>query len=220
LGPFLIRPPQEARLSGLGNRMVDYVRNPPNTVKVQQVAITSVDVINHSAYGTANSGTPVPINTAYYVGAVQVTPTIGDQWMVQNINGEYRLLQRIPFNDPNQVAVVPTQGQHVVGSGQGPIELQAGPNDTINANAPLNTMSYTTVGLPDASTLPAGTQVYDTDLKKPIWTNGVYWHDATGVPVPFSVPLFGNGKLTATVHQKCPVGAHLSGRGSLTATAH
>jgi hypothetical protein len=159
--------------------MTDYTRTPPNAVKIQQVSIDSVDVVNHAAYGVSNAGTMVPINTAYYVGAVQVTPTVGDQWLIQKINGEYRLLHRIPFNDPNAI-VTPTQGQHVVGSGQGPVELQG---TQINANAPLAIQAVTTATRPTG--VPAGTHVFDTTISKPIWYSGTgtTWVDGTGASV-------------------------------------
>jgi hypothetical protein len=160
--------------------MTDFTRTPPHAVKTQQVSINSVDVVNHAAFGIGNSGTPVPINTSYYVGAVQVTPTVGDQWLIQKINGEYRLLQRIPFNDPNQAAVIPTQGQHVVGSGQGPVELQG---TQINANAPLAIQTVTTATRPTG--VPAGTHVFDTTIGKPIWYSGsgATWVDGVGTSV-------------------------------------
>jgi hypothetical protein len=155
--------------------VTDYTRTPPNQLKIQHVWIDSVDVVNHSAHGHSLTATGIYINTGYYVGAVQVTPNVGDQWVIQKIAGEYRLLHRIPFNDPNQAAVIPTQGQHVVGSGQGPIELQA---TQINAGAPFVIKTTTTALRP--TDIPAGTQVYDTTLSKPVFFDGTTWRDAMG----------------------------------------
>lgn len=166
-----------------------YTANPPGTTLTREVAILSVDAVNNSAtgmgrvennaVGIANPLNQYFIDTSYYVGATQVTPTVGDQWYIQKIQGHWRLHSRISFNDPNQT-IVPTQGQHIVGSGQGPVELSAGPNDTINASSPLAIASYTTLTLPSASSVPAGTHVYDTTRGLPVWSNGTYWHDAVG----------------------------------------
>jgi hypothetical protein len=160
--------------------MVSYTRTDPTTPQIRQVAITSVDTQNQGAYGQTNSGGQVFVDTSYYVGATSVTPSVGDQWTIQNINGQWRLHTRIPFNDPNQAAVVPTQGQHIIGSGQGPIELQG---TQINANAPLATQAVVTSGRPAANSVPAGTLMYDSTLGKPIWSNGTNWHDASGAVV-------------------------------------
>lgn len=160
--------------------MVDYTRTAPHSQTTRQVTIQSVDVANHSA-GTATAwGNVVYVDTSYYVGATQVTPTVGEQWQIQKLNGDWRLMHRLPFNDPNQTGVVPTQGQHVVGSGQGPVELQG---STVNVAGPLVIQSYTTAALPDADSLPAGAHVYNTTLGKPVWTNGSVWIDSAGTPI-------------------------------------
>lgn len=159
-----------------------YTQNAPTARITRQVAITMVDVVGHGAQGTGDQATYY-IDTSYYVGSVQVTPALGEQWVIQQINGQWRLDHRIPFNDPNQAAVTPTQGQHVVGSGQGPVELNAGQSSTVNANSPLSVASYTTATLPDPASVPAGTHVYDTDLGKPVWSNGTAWTDATGTVI-------------------------------------
>lgn len=169
--------------------MTEYTRTPSKDLQTQQVSIESVDVINHGATGISNVGTRIFIDTSYYVGAVQVTPTIGDQWTIQKIRGQYRLLHRIPFNDPNQAAIIPTQGQHVVGSGQGPVELQG---TQININAPTmrlgNTLYRDAAGVLECSTDNGATW-------GPVATGGVTidtaWADITGIPATFppTVPI-------------------------------
>lgn len=172
---------------------MSYSRNDPSTPKIREVAIKSVDVVNHSASATNrytstnvdNINNPlnqVFIDTSYYVGATQVQPAPGEQWNVQQVNGQWRLHSRISYNDPNQ-QLEPTAGQHVVGSGNGPVELNAGPSATINANSPLATQAVPTTGRPAATSVPGGTQIYDSTLGKPIWSNGTNWHDASGASV-------------------------------------
>lgn len=160
--------------------MTDYTRSAPGTQITRQVAITSVDVVNHAAVGLTRTLNYINIDTSYYVGAVQVTPTVGDQWVITKIDGQWRLDHRIPFNDPNQTSTIPTQGQHIVGSGQGPVELQG---TTINVNAPMATQAVPTTGRPSPTSVAAGTQIYDATLGKPIWSNGSAWHDASGASV-------------------------------------
>jgi hypothetical protein len=150
---------------------------------VREVSIRTVDVVNHAATGVGRFGVTYYINTAYYTGAVQVTPTIGDQWMIQKILGDWRLLQKIPFNDPNgdpNSAPVPTQGSHIIGSGQGPVEMMG---TQINMYAPLSVQAVSTGARPTASSVPAGTHIYDSTLGKPIWSNGTNWTDAAGTVV-------------------------------------
>jgi len=210
-----------------------YTNTPPTSQVTRQVAITSVDAVNQGAHGVSNVGTLLYVDTSYYVGAVSVTPSVGDQWVVKLINGQWRLDHRIPFNDPNQAAVIPTQGQHIVGSGQGPIELQG---TQINVAGPLSVASYSSSALPPASTVPAGTHVYDTTLGKPVWSNGTNWTDSGGnvtiaqvtasllgsgsakaVDAPREVSrLSGSGRLQARVGYR----ALLTGHGTLGATGY
>ncbi|HEX4715881.1 MAG TPA: hypothetical protein VH164_13235, partial [Ktedonobacteraceae bacterium] len=170
---------------------MSYSRNNPSTPKIREVAIKSVDVVNHSASAVNrfsstnvdninNPGNQVFIDTSYYVGATQVQPAPGEQWMIQQINGQWRLHSRISYNDPNQ-QIEPTAGQHIVGSGNGPVELQG---SQINVGGPLAVAAYTTATLPSASSVPAGTHVYDTSLGMPVWSNGTLWTDASGTPLP------------------------------------
>lgn len=41
--------------------------------------------------------------------------------------------------------------------------------------------AYATAMRPDPATFPAGTMIYDTDLTKPLWSDGTIWRDAAGV---------------------------------------
>ena len=155
--------------------MTDYTRTPPHQTTHQIVAITSVDTVGQSAEGIARTGNIIHIDTTHYVGAVQVTPSIGDQWYVQKINGIWRLLHRLPFNDPNN-QLTTTQGQHTIGSGQGPIQLQG---TVVNANAPLSLPSYSDseglFGLPNATKFPLGTLIYNVTHNQVQVANGNQW---------------------------------------------
>lgn len=42
---------------------------------------------------------------------------------------------------------------------------------------------YTTAGRPNASLLGVGTQIYDTTLHRPVWSDGTVWRDSTGTAV-------------------------------------
>ena len=159
--------------------MADFTRTGTGPT-IRYGAITSVDAVNQLATMTTSGLGVITVDTSYYVGATQVTPTVGDQWQVERVNGNWRLKGQLPFNTPNDIAITPTAGQHVVGSGQGPIELQG---TQINANAPLATQAVLTSGRPEATAVPAGTQIYDSTLGKPIWSNGTNWTDAIGESV-------------------------------------
>ncbi len=200
--------------------MATYTQTPPGTLTTQRVWIQSVDVVNHSAMGISNFGSPIYIDTSYYVGSIQVTPTVGDQWMIQKIRGDWCLIQRLAFNDGTNQTIIPTQGQHIIGTGQGPVELQG---TTINANGPLATRAYSTDDLPDPTTVAPGTQVYDTDLMLPVWSNGTFWHDAAGnilhVRKHIAASLSSRGTLTGTLHLSRIAKVALSGHGGFTPVA-
>jgi len=154
--------------------------NTPAAMNVMRpVAITSIDTANRSATGTTRFGTAYPIHTGYSVGAIQVTPTIGDQWYIKKVDGEWRLDHQIGFNNPN-LLTTPTQGQVQVGSGKGPIEFNG---TQINANAPLVIQSVTTSTRP--TNVPAGTHVFDTTIGCPIWYSGsgTTWVNGVGTSV-------------------------------------
>lgn len=40
--------------------------------------------------------------------------------------------------------------------------------------------AFTTAGRPSATSVPAGSQIYDTDLSIPLWTNGATWRKSDG----------------------------------------
>lgn len=144
--------------------MPDYVTSLNSASYVtQQVAITSVDVVNRQAAGLTRQGTTIYINTGHYVGGMQVTPSIGDQWYVQKVGGEWRLENRIPFNDPN-LSTIATQGQVQVGSGKGPVELN-GPQ--VNVNGDLAIPAVTGL-LKSGDTVTAATP--DVDYATPATT--------------------------------------------------
>lgn len=157
--------------------------NSNNARHIIRAAIQDVDVANQHASAFSKKSGIITIDCSHYTGAVQVTPVVGEQWYVEQVEGTYRLHSRIPFNDPNDVAIAPAAGQHVVGSGNGPVELNAGPNSTINAHSPLAIQAVVTGSRPAASSVPAGTSIYDSTLGKPIWSNGSTWHDASGATV-------------------------------------
>lgn len=53
----------------------------------------------------------------------------------------------------------------------------------VEAAAHTHQGGYTTAGRPNAAALGVGTQIYDTTLHKPVWSDGVVWRDATGAAV-------------------------------------
>ena len=93
---------------------------------------------------------------------------------------------------PNGVLVTDTTGayQSFAGpDGVNTVWLDTGdgqPRTQITATAPepgSGAPSVATGGRPSASTVGAGTEVYDNTLKKPIWSDGSVWRDAAGTAV-------------------------------------
>lgn len=67
-------------------------------------------------------------------------------------------------------------------AGDGNLEL-AGAGDFRLLGRSLRTTATGSAGRPAADTVGAGTQMYDSGLKKPIWSDGAVWRDSVGVAV-------------------------------------
>lgn len=150
---------------------------------VISAAVQSIDSVSGEASCFSRKSGMITVDFSHYVGAVAVTPVIGEQWFVELVEGGiYYPRSRIPFNDPNQISTTPTQGQHVVGGGNGPVTVSTG-GALVNIGGPLNTQSVATSARPAATSVPPGTQIYDVTVGKPIWSDGTVWHDAAGTTV-------------------------------------
>jgi len=148
----------------------------------QLVAIVAVDAPNNMAYGLTRQQTQVTIDTRYLVGAVHVTPALGEQWYVKRRGMVWALDAKLPFNTDVllNVADNPVQGQVQVGASggsSGPLQLNG---SVINANAPFSAQAVATTDRPDPASIPVGSHIYDATLGQPIWTNGTKWTDSLG----------------------------------------
>jgi hypothetical protein len=140
----------------------------------QVIAITSVDVATRRAKGMTQRRSEIEIDLSYHVGGLQITPAVGEHWMVSRSDSFFhRLISKIPFNAP-ELNVEPAPGQVQIGS-SGPLELHG---SVINARAPLAPPGYSTAERPDPATVPAGATIFDTTLAKVLWSDGVAWQDS------------------------------------------
>lgn len=114
--------------------------NSLNNRSIIEAGIDSVDVANLQASAYSKKSGIITIDLSHYVGAIQVIPSPGEQWRVQMVRGAYYLHSRLPFNDANQVSITPTMGQHVIGSGEGPVELSG---TQVNIDAPAMRLGNT-----------------------------------------------------------------------------
>lgn len=53
----------------------------------------------------------------------------------------------------------------------------------VEAHSHVHQGGYTTFQRPSATGLGLGAFIYDTDLQKPLWSDGAVWRDATGTAV-------------------------------------
>lgn len=141
---------------------------------IQPAAIVAVDAIGRKAWAKTRLDM-VLVNTGYAVGEITVTPAKGEQWFIERFDMEWRLVSRIPFNDPNLTGVEPEEGQTLIGSGRGPTELTG---TVVNAHGPLVLPPYATADRPED--LAEGAVVWDSDLKQPVYYDGAGWVDAMG----------------------------------------
>lgn len=146
----------------------------------QIVAILSVDTVNMTAQGQSRQGSvSIVIDLRYHVGAVHVMPSVGEQWTIKRFSTAWVLVSKLPQNTA-ELLTPPVEGQVQVGSTgttQGPLHLNG---SQVTVNAPLAVQTTTALTRPDPSQYPPGTHIYDTDLGRPIWSNGTDWHDAAG----------------------------------------
>lgn len=106
--------------------------------RTQVVAITSVDVTERRAKGMTSRRSEIELDLRYHVGGLQVTPAVGEHWMVSKSDSFFhRLVSKIPANAP-EMNVEPQPGQVQVGS-SGPLELHG---SSINAHGPLLFQHY------------------------------------------------------------------------------
>ena len=174
------------------------------------VAIVAVSptLIPPQATGISGTREYVQIDISHFVGAVQVTPAVGEQWMIVRDAGIWKLDQKLPHNIPSTLQPR-SEGQTRIGSTSGATEIDG---TQINLNAvfrlgntlyrdtrgslerssdngttwslvstPLPTpQSYATVERPAANSVAKGESIFDTTLNKPIWSDGTDWRDAAG----------------------------------------
>lgn len=151
----------------------------PKSYGLQLASIVSVNLITMKAVGYTRQQGNVDIDFRYHVGGVHVTPAVGEQWRIQRFGMNWVLQNKLPTNTTD-LLTDPVQGQVQIGSTgtvQGPLQLNG---SQVSVNAPLGVLAVSTADRPAASSLPAGSHIYDTTLSKPIWTNGTNWTDATG----------------------------------------
>lgn len=146
----------------------------------QPVAITSVNTrtVPPQATGIMRTREYVQIDISHHVGAIQVTPAVGQQWLIIRDRGIWKLDRQLPFNTPDELVPM-VEGQTRIGS-SGPTELHG---SQININAPVRALVSPTTDRPDAKSVPVGSQIYDTTLNKPLWSDGTAWRDAAGSTV-------------------------------------
>ncbi len=139
---------------------------------LQPVHITKVDTVSRIAEGLTRRMSYVIIDLRYHVGGLQVTPAVGEKWMVSTANSmQARLVSKIPSNAP-EMLVEAEPGQVQVGS-SGPLELHG---SQINARGPLMLALYAAEDRPDATEFLGGV-IFDTTLGKPLYSDGAEWCD-------------------------------------------
>ena len=90
--------------------------------EIQPVSIISVDPISRTAVAVTRTRHSITINCAYATGDTITVPAAGEQWYCERFDNEWRLYNRIPFNDAT-LNIKPEEGQVSVGSSRGPLEL-------------------------------------------------------------------------------------------------
>ena len=191
----------------------------------QVVAITSIDTVNMRATGSNRQGSVgIDIDLRYHVGAVHVMPLLYEQWVVARQGMSWVLVSKLPHNTTD-LLTDPVPGQVQIGSTgseQGPLHLNG---SQIAVNAPLSVQTTTATTRPDPALYPPGTHIYDTDLGRPIWSNGSDWHDATGrtfytADCSLTVTATDPSRLTWGAHADAPLSITAETQAVVRAGAH
>lgn len=139
------------------------------------VFIGAVDTVNRKASGTFADGGECGnvIDTSQPVGVVQVTPSVGEVWLIERTGpNQWVLVNQLPGHIlALSGATTPSEGQTQLG-GQGPTELFG---SRINAHGPLGLSTTTTTARPSAVDSGAGAVLYDLDLDAIISSDGAVW---------------------------------------------
>lgn len=168
-------------------------RSTSRTVEPTQIVSVNTNTKPPSAIGMMRSREYVTIDISQMVGAIQVTPSVGEQWFIIRDAGIWKLDRQIPFNTPAILeSTVP--GQVRLGS-TGPVVLAG---SEVQVNAPLRINNYTTESRPPASSVSQGSQIYDTTINKPLWSDGTEWQEVAGSEGTFSKEDIGLGSVDNT----------------------
>lgn len=157
----------------------NFTTHPKNQVDRTRVEIISVNLDTQKAIGGTRFGQQKIINISYPVGGLHVNPAEHEQWYIVRFDGEWRLDNKIPFNDPTQL-IEDKAGGTKVGSTTGPLDLAA---TYTEVHGPLVLKSYPTGGRPDAEEFGMGSAIYDSTLHKPVFSDGLVWRDSAGTVV-------------------------------------
>jgi hypothetical protein len=151
----------------------------PSDATTYVVAITSVNTVTRRATGLTRQRSQVEIDVSLHVGGLQITPSVGEHWIITRSNSfYYRMVSQIPENAPEMLTEA-QQGQVQIGS-KGPLELYG---SQVNFHAPPVLASYATADRPSATQLGPGATIFDLDLSKPVFSDGAVWRDAMGTAV-------------------------------------
>lgn len=118
------------------------------------VSIGAVDTENRLASGTFGDGAECGniINLRNPVGAVQVTPAVGEQWVIERQGDQWLLVSQLPVHTPQLDGTTKSEpGQVQIGS-SGPLEFFG---SSINAHGPMTTGDVTTADI----TIPEGNRL-------------------------------------------------------------
>jgi hypothetical protein len=160
----------------------------------QVVQITAVNPTAQTATGYTRQQDTLTIDTRYGVGAVQVTPCVGEQWYVNRGGNSWILTRRVPKNTttPLNVADYPVEGLTQIGSSgptEGPLLLMG---SAVVAQAPLQLESSTTTDLPTPASVAPGTVLYNSTTHEIVFSDGTAWNplQATTTEIIFT-PVIG-----------------------------
>lgn len=98
-----------------------YSRNSVSSSTTRMVEIISVDGSARKAIGRTREQSDVEIDCRYMVGAMMVTPAVGEAWWAERVGTVYTLKCRVPANS-SELLLEGYEGQTQIGS-RGPTEI-------------------------------------------------------------------------------------------------
>lgn len=127
---------------------------------------------------TDQYGTPLQISLHTFDPLLAI-PDGNEVWVIERLGSDWFLFKKMETgNEQTPLSALKPGDRRIESSGI----LYLNAND-VRINGKRPSVITATSSRPAASAIGQGAQIFDTVLKKPLWSDGTNWRDATGTIV-------------------------------------